>query len=149
MWDYLFIKHTGKVWISLVIVPVIPSGTLKILQLYFPAGNQDFIRTYSTPTHMWEKVIVWQTIWKTKVLRPYTWWHRRTVGPTIYLLICKTDNCKKKNIYIGETKNMLKFCVDQHRGYVNNEKLDTASGAHFNLPGHSLSDLSVTILEKV
>ena len=44
---------------------------------------------------------------------------------------------------------MLKFCVDQHRGYVNNEKLDTASGAHFNLPGHSLSDLSVTILEKV
>ena len=66
----------------------------------------------------------------------------------VYLLVCKKDNCKEK-FYIGETKNMLKFRIDQHRGFVNNEKLDTASGAHFNLPGHSLSDLSVTILEKV
>ena len=32
---------------------------------------------------------------------------------------------------------------------MNNEKLDAASGAHFDLPGHSLSDLSVTIFEKV
>ena len=26
---------------------------------------------------------------------------------------------------------------------------DTATGEHFNIPGHSLSDLTVTILERV
>ena len=44
---------------------------------------------------------------------------------------------------------MLKLRLDQHRGYMNNEKLDIASGAHFNLTVHSISDLSVTSLEKV
>ena len=50
--------------------------------------------------------------------------------------------------YIGETKRILKFRLTEHRGYVNNDD-DTATGQHFNLPGHSLSDLTVTILEKV
>ena len=50
--------------------------------------------------------------------------------------------------YIGETKRILKFRLAEHRGYVNNDD-DTATGQHFNLPGHSLSDLTVTILEKV
>ena len=65
----------------------------------------------------------------------------------VYLLVCKKDNCKEK-YYIGETKNILKFRIDQHRGYINNEK-NTATGDHYNLPGHSVSDLTVTILEKV
>ena len=50
--------------------------------------------------------------------------------------------------YIGETKRILKFCLADHRGYVNSGD-DTATGEHFNLPGHSLSDLSITILEQV
>ena len=29
---------------------------------------------------------------------------------------------------------MLKFTLYQHRGYLNNENLDTATGAHNNLP---------------
>ena len=37
----------------------------------------------------------------------------------------------------------------QHRGYVNNQKMDKATGAHFNLPGHKLSDMRVSIIEKV
>ena len=43
---------------------------------------------------------------------------------------------------------MLKFRRDDHRGYVNNH-VDTATGSHFNQPGHSLADMSVTVLEYV
>ena len=49
--------------------------------------------------------------------------------------------------YVGETKRIIKFRFAEHRGYVNNND-DTATGQHFNLPGHTLSDLTVTILEK-
>ena len=50
--------------------------------------------------------------------------------------------------YVGETERILKFRLAEHRGYVNNND-DTATGEHFNMPGHSLSDLTVTILERV
>ena len=36
----------------------------------------------------------------------------------------------------------------EHRGYVNNDD-DTATGEHFNQPGHSLSDMTLTVLERV
>ena len=49
--------------------------------------------------------------------------------------------------HIGETKRMLKFCFDEHRGYVNNF-FDTATGTHYNLPGHSLADMQLTVLEQ-
>ena len=68
------------------------------------------------------------------------------ISNCIYLIECKKDRCNMK--YIGETKRILKFRLAEHRGYVNNDD-DTATGQHFNLPGHSLSDLTVTILEKV
>ena len=42
----------------------------------------------------------------------------------------------------------MKFRLAEHRGYVSNN-VDTPTGEHFNLPGHTLSDLRVTILEKV
>ena len=45
-------------------------------------------------------------------------------------------------MYIGETKRVLKFRLDDND--VNN-----ATGSHFNQPGHCLADLSVTILEQV
>ena len=37
---------------------------------------------------------------------------------------------------------------DDHRGYVNN-LVDSATGQHFNQPGHSLADLSVSVIEQV
>ena len=37
--------------------------------------------------------------------------------------------------YIGETKPILKFRVDNHCGYVNCNT-DTATGSDFNQPGH-------------
>ena len=58
--------------------------------------------------------------------------------------------CKKcKERYIGESKRALKYRLADHRGYVNREYLATATGAHFNKPGHDLSHLMVTILEQV
>ena len=36
-----------------------------------------------------------------------------------------------------------------HRGYVTNKIVEKATGAHFNLPGHSLANLTITILEQV
>ena len=50
--------------------------------------------------------------------------------------------------YVGETRRILKFRFAEHRGYVNNQE-DTPTGEHFNSPGHSLADMTVTILEKV
>ena len=61
----------------------------------------------------------------------------------IYIIECL--KCKKR--YIGESKRSLKSRLADHRGYINKEQVDTATGAHYNQPGHQLSDLSVTILE--
>ena len=51
--------------------------------------------------------------------------------------------------YVGETKRIMKFRFAEHRGYVNNGDESQATGEHFNSPGHSLSDMTITILEKV
>ena len=64
----------------------------------------------------------------------------------IYLIECMKEDCNMK--YVGETRRSMKFRLAEHRGYVNNN-VDTPTGEHFNLPGHSLSDLRVSILEKV
>ena len=42
----------------------------------------------------------------------------------------------------------MSFCLVEHRGYINNQDETQATGKHFNLPGHSLADLSITGLEK-
>ena len=44
---------------------------------------------------------------------------------------------------------MLKFRLSDHRGYINNKDRTQATGLHFNLPGHSLADLSITVIEQV
>ena len=62
----------------------------------------------------------------------------------VYLIECQ--KCKKR--YIGESKRSLKSRLADHRGYVHRDYLDTATGAHFNTPGHDLSHLQITIIEK-
>ena len=69
------------------------------------------------------------------------------ISNCVYMIQCKKDNCGLR--YIGETKRILKFRLADHRGYVNNQDLSTATGEHFNSPGHSLADMSITILERV
>ena len=51
--------------------------------------------------------------------------------------------------YIGETKQIMKFWIADYRGYISSQDETKAKGQHFNSPGHSLSDLTITILEKV
>ena len=43
---------------------------------------------------------------------------------------------------------MLKARFSDHRGYINNQVIGVTTGDHFNLPGHSLADLQVTLLEQ-
>ena len=79
----------------------------------------------------------------------FTWKINKTMN-------CETDNvvymikCQKcNNCYIGETERMLKERISEHKGYIRNNNAKEPVGAHFNSPGHDLSDLKVIILEKV
>ena len=36
-----------------------------------------------------------------------------------------------------------------HLGYCRREEISKATGAHFNKPGHSLSDMTISVLEQV
>ena len=51
-------------------------------------------------------------------------------------------------MYIGETKRVLKFRLADHRGYFTNGVTSKATGEHFNLPGHSLTDLRASIFKQ-
>ena len=63
----------------------------------------------------------------------------------IYLLGC--NKCPQQ--YIGESERMLKERFAEHKGYVNTQNISKATEAHFNSKGHSVSDMRVTVLEKV
>ena len=63
----------------------------------------------------------------------------------IYLISC--DKCGKR--YVGETGRIVKHRLAEHRGYVNNQVSSVSTGEHFNLPGHSLANVKITILEQV
>ena len=64
----------------------------------------------------------------------------------VYLIECNKDNCRQR--YIGKSKRSLRNRLADHRGYVVNHHVDTATGGHFTLPGHSVSNMTVTILEQ-
>ena len=63
----------------------------------------------------------------------------------IYLIQCK--KCRWAQ-YIGETKKSLETRFSEHLSDVRRNQ-DTATGKHFNLPGHSTSDMEVLVLEKI
>ena len=62
----------------------------------------------------------------------------------IYCISCQ--NCRMQ--YIGETERSLQERFSEHKQYVTSRQTTKATGLHFNLPGHSISDMKVTILEK-
>ena len=69
---------------------------------------------------------------------------------------CNTENivyiieCKKcGDQYIGQTQHSLRGRFLDHLGYARREEVHKATGGHFNLPGHKMSDMSVSVLEKV
>ena len=49
--------------------------------------------------------------------------------------------------YVGESEISLQDRFSEHVGYVKNKHLTKATGGHYNLPGHTISDMRVTIVE--
>ena len=70
----------------------------------------------------------------------------------VYMLTCIKEKCKKsgKYRYIGETEKTLKDRVSLLIGYITQKKTSEPAGEHFNLKGHSKSNMKVLIfLENV
>ena len=63
----------------------------------------------------------------------------------VYCIVC--TKCKQN--YIGETKRPLRVRFGDHLGYVRNQKLNESTGYHFNLPGHNITMIQITVLEKI
>ena len=84
-----------------------------------------------------------------KINQRETWKINRKVScdtfNCVYLIHC--EKCGQN--YIGETGRLLKNRFSDHRGYITNQVLSVSTGNHFNLPGHSLAHVKVTILEQV
>ena len=68
-----------------------------------------------------------------------------TTNNVVYLIGCK--KCTQQ--YIGETERTVKERFLEHKGYVTTRTMSKATGRHFNEKGHSVSDMTLTILEKV
>ena len=65
----------------------------------------------------------------------------------VYMIECDKEHCNQK--YIGETKRTLRSRLAEHRGYVKNGHIDQATGAHFNMPGHNVTNLKIPVIEQV
>ena len=65
----------------------------------------------------------------------------------VYLIECQKEGCSER--YIGESSRPLKERVKEHVDYIRRLFPTQATGQHFNLPGHQLGNMSITILEKV
>ena len=63
----------------------------------------------------------------------------------IYCITCK--KCMMQ--YVGTSKHTAQTRLSQHVGYIKNKHLAQPTGKHFNSRGHTLSDMSFVILEKV
>ena len=63
------------------------------------------------------------------------------------MIQCNKENCKLQ--YVGESEREIRKRISEHLGYIRNNHLSKATGHHFNLPGHSESNLTVTVIEKV
>jgi hypothetical protein len=67
----------------------------------------------------------------------------------VYVITCDRRECKYTQ-YVGETGKQLKERFKQHLDCVRsqNENLNkTAVGEHFNLPGHSVANMKVSVIE--
>ena len=65
----------------------------------------------------------------------------------IYCISCNKSSCKFVQ-YVGETKRPLKKRFSDHCYYVKKPDLTQPIGFHFNLPGHSISNMKICIIEQ-
>ena len=92
-------------------------------------------------------------VWETNQIKSenFDWNLRKSYNcqtqNTVYMIECNKDNCKMR--YVGESKTKLYFRFLNHKTYVNTKKFDQPTGKHFNLPGHSISNMKITIIEQV
>ena len=54
-----------------------------------------------------------------------------------------------KQQYIGQSERSLQARFSEHRDYAKKRDFSKACGAHFSSKGHSVHDMSVSIIEKV
>ena len=74
--------------------------------------------------------------------------NRQVNCQTRNILYCIT--CAKCNIqYIGESERTLQERFSEHKGYAMNNRINKTTGQHFSQKGHKISDMRVTIIEKI
>ena len=65
----------------------------------------------------------------------------------LYVVGCNKNNCNFQ--YLGMAAGRkLTTRWGEHRGYINNKKLEKATGEHFNSKGHSIDNVTFTGLEQ-
>ena len=88
-----------------------------------------------------------------KVIRSskFTWHIRSNVNCNtsniIYMIQCNKDKCSQR--YIGQSKRSLRQRISEHKGYITSNNQSQPTGEHFSKPGHNISNMTVTIIEKV
>ena len=60
----------------------------------------------------------------------------------VYMITCR--KCKKQ--YVGQTYRAYRDRITEHFGYIRRKKMDTATGKHFNLPGHTKFDMDHRVI---
>ena len=70
-----------------------------------------------------------------------------TADNIVYLIECAKSNCREQ--YVGCSEQQFKSRMGQHRTYVNSKNLEKSTGFHFNQTNHKVSDMKVSIIEKV
>ena len=76
--------------------------------------------------------------------RTYTGPSKYTCRSTnlIYLITCQ--KCGKQ--YVGETKREFRIRMNEHLRYIKTKNFDQATGRHFNLSDHKISDFSCKVI---
>ena len=70
-------------------------------------------------------------------------WHTRNIT---CMIGCILPKCRQK--YISESERSLRDKVSEHIGYIKTNKIEKITGAHFNLPGHTVANLTASNIEK-
>ena len=63
--------------------------------------------------------------------------------PAMSSILLSAKDAKKQ--YVGETLNLLHIHLNGHRSDIKNNRTESA---HFNILGHSLSDLTILVIQK-
>ena len=63
----------------------------------------------------------------------------------LYYISC--EKCSMQ--YIGESEHLLQDHFSEHKSFAMNQKVNKAAGQHFSGKGHKVSNMRVTIFEKI